>query len=179
MLGRIDQRVSHTERRVGPAGGFVGRVRELAALNAALTAGADGRAGVVVVHGEPGIGKTRTVAEFAAAAGRRGDVVLWGTCYQGGVTDPYGPWMQAIAGCLDGMAPERIASLLGGDAAVFAQIVPAIGRALPDLPAPAALPADQSRMRLYEAVVRFLDAVEGTSSLVLDDVQWADADTLE
>jgi DNA-binding CsgD family transcriptional regulator len=179
MLGCIDQRASPTTSRAAPADDFVGRVRELAALNAALMAEDGRRAPVIVVHGEPGIGKTRTVAEFAAASRRRGEVVLWGTCYQGGVTYPYGPWMQAITGHLEGMDPARMAALLGGDAPVLAQSVPAIAHALPDLLAPAVLPADESRIRLYEAVARFLDAVDGLSALVLDDLQWADADTLE
>ena len=158
---------------------FVGRARELAVLEAALGAGHAGRPPVVVVHGDAGIGKTRTVAEFASGARRRGHVVLWGTCYQGGVTYPYGPWVQAIGEHVDGLDPRRRTALLGPDAPVLAQFVPAIARALPDVPAPPSLPPDQSRMRLYEAVVRCVDAIEGACVLVLDDLQWADADTLE
>ena len=41
---------------------------------------------MVIVHGHEGIGKTRTVAEFARAAEAEAATVLWGTCYQGGVT---------------------------------------------------------------------------------------------
>jgi Cdc6-like AAA superfamily ATPase len=55
------------------SGNFVGRLGELRSLEAAwLAAGADGAAPVIVVYGESGIGKTRTVAEFARAVQARG-----------------------------------------------------------------------------------------------------------
>jgi DNA-binding CsgD family transcriptional regulator len=179
MLRRVDQPVRQMPSRVMPANDFVGRARELALLNAALTADREGRAPIVVVDGEPGIGKTRTVAEFAAGARAAGSVVLWGTCHQGGVTAPYDPWVQAIAEYADGVEPERVTRLAEGDVAVLAQFVPAIARMVPDVRVPPTLPPDQSRIRLYEAVVRFLDAIDEPAALVLDDLHWADADTLE
>jgi predicted ATPase len=78
-------------RRTIPAGQFVGRARELSALHRALDAARAGAAPVVIVHGEEGIGKTRTVAEFARAAEAEDATVLWGTCHQGAVTYAYGP----------------------------------------------------------------------------------------
>jgi DNA-binding NarL/FixJ family response regulator len=144
-------------------------------LRAALDTAGTAPAPVVVVHGEAGIGKTRTVAEFALTAEQHGAAVLWGTCYQGGVTYPYGPWAEALGGYLEGVAPDRVSAVLGVDAAALAQIVPAAAR----LAAPPALPPEQGRLRLYEAVVRCLDAIERTPVVVLDDLQWADADTLD
>ncbi len=162
-------------RRAIPAGEFVGRRDELAVLEGALDSARAGAPVMVVVHGEPGIGKTRTVAEFARAAEREGAAVLWGTCYQGGITYPYGPWAQALGAFLDGVPRDRVASVLGPDAAALAQMLPPSTR----LAAAPALPSDQGRLRLYEAVVRCLDAIERLPVLVLDDLQWADADSLD
>jgi DNA-binding NarL/FixJ family response regulator len=162
-------------RRAVPAGEFVGRTNELAVLEAALDSARAGAPPVVVVHGEAGIGKTRTVAEFARAAEREGAQVLWGTCYQGGITYPYGPWAEALGAFLDGVPGDRVERVLGPDAAALAQLLPAPGR----LAAAPALPAEQGRLRLYEAVVRCLEEIERLPVLVLDDVQWADADSLD
>ncbi len=144
-------------------------------LRGALAAAQAGRAPVVVIHGEPGIGKTRTVAEFARLAESEDAAVLWGTCYQGGITYPYGPWAEALGAFLDGVPADRVASVLGADAAALAQLLPAPER----LAAAPALPPDQGRLRLYEAVVRCLQSIERTPVLVLDDLQWADADSLD
>jgi hypothetical protein len=57
---------------------FVGREAELAALAVDLDAAAGGRGGVVLLGGEPGVGKTRLAEELAAQATARGAVVLWG-----------------------------------------------------------------------------------------------------
>src|SRR6201999_2806306 len=157
-----------TLRRATLAGEFVGRSRELGILRAALEAARAGAAPLVVVHGEPGIGKTRTVAEFARGAEREGAAVLWGTCFQGGISYPYGPWSQAIGRYLDGVAPDRLEAALGAYGAALASLAPA-----------AALPAGQERTPLYEAVVRCLEAIEDAPVLVLDDLQWAEPDTLE
>jgi DNA-binding CsgD family transcriptional regulator len=156
---------------------FVGRVRELGRLRAAVDAAQGGPASLVVVHGEAGIGKTRTVAEFARSERRRGTVVLWGTCYQGGVVPPYGPWVDALGTYARSLEAGALGELLGADAPVLADFVPAIRRALPDVPEAAALPPDQARLRLYEAVARFVEALEPV--LVFDDLQWADGDALE
>jgi DNA-binding CsgD family transcriptional regulator len=160
-------------RRTAPAGEFIGRTTELAILRGTLEAARAGHPPVVVVHGEPGIGKTRTVAEFARQAEEDDTAVLWGTCYQGGITYPYGPWAEALGGFLDGIPGDRVASVLGADAAALAQLLPPPGR----LAAAPALPPDQGRLRLYESVVRCLQASERTPARVFDDRPWADADT--
>jgi DNA-binding CsgD family transcriptional regulator len=61
---------------------FVGRQRELETLWAALEGALAGRGGMVMLVGEPGIGKTRTAQQFAAHAAQRGAPVFWGRCYE-------------------------------------------------------------------------------------------------
>ena len=59
---------------------FVGRLREMAQLKAALEDALSGRGQMVMLVGEPGIGKTRTAQELAALAEEQGTKVLWGWC---------------------------------------------------------------------------------------------------
>jgi eukaryotic-like serine/threonine-protein kinase len=75
---------------------FVGREAELAALTADLEAAAGGRGGVVLVAGEPGIGKTRLAEELATQATARGALVLWGRCWEGEGAPAFWPWIQVV-----------------------------------------------------------------------------------
>ena len=73
---------------------FVGRQREVAELRAALDDALAGRGRLVMLAGEPGIGKTRTAQELAVYAEQRGALVLWGWCYEGEGAPPYWPWVR-------------------------------------------------------------------------------------
>jgi predicted ATPase len=77
-------------------GVFVGRARALAELDAALEAAASGQGSLVLVTGDPGIGKTRLAHELTVRARSRGALVLWGTCWEGGGAPAYWPWVQVI-----------------------------------------------------------------------------------
>src|SRR6516162_8414974 len=161
---------------------FVGRAGELAALTADLDAAVGGRGGVVLVAGEPGIGKTRLVEELAARAIARGAVVLWGRCWEGAGAPAFWPWVQVIRGYLQGQA-EDLASLrhdLGAGAADIAQLVPAVHDRIPDLPAPPPLEPEAARFRLFDSLAGFLRTASARRPLllVLDDLHWADASSL-
>ena len=80
---------SKPTRDIGRA--FVGRQREMAELTAALDDTLSGHGRMVMLVGEPGIGKTRTAQELAALAEQRGAQVLWGRCYEGEGAPPYWP----------------------------------------------------------------------------------------
>jgi DNA-binding CsgD family transcriptional regulator len=166
---------SSTTSSTGP---FVGRAAELAVLMDALDRARSGSAEVVVVHGEPGIGKTRTVREFVRAARDGGATTLWGSCYEGGAARAYGPWVEAIGGHAEA-APEELRRAVGADAAVLAQLAPAVSLAVPDLKPAAVLPSDEGRLRLFEAVVRYLSCARSPVLVVLDDLQWADPAALD
>ena len=63
-------------------GTFVGRQREMDELTAALDDAISGQGRLVMLVGEPGVGKTRTAQELASYAETRGTQVLWGRCYE-------------------------------------------------------------------------------------------------
>ena len=70
----------------------VGRQREMAELRAAMDDARSGHGRLVMLVGEPGIGKTRTAQDLAALAEARGAQVLWGRCYEEQGAPPYWPW---------------------------------------------------------------------------------------
>ena len=77
---------------LGPEGRpFVGRQREMVELKEALDGAVLGQGHIAMLHGEPGIGKTRTAKELASHAQRNGAQVLWGWCYEEEGAPPYWP----------------------------------------------------------------------------------------
>ena len=77
-------------------GAFVGRQREMSELRVALEDAISGQGRLVMLAGEPGIGKTRTAQELVCYAEAQGAKVLWGWCYEGEGAPPYWPWLQPL-----------------------------------------------------------------------------------
>src|SRR5262249_14260850 len=159
---------------------FTGRPAELARLGQRLEEARAGRGGVVLLMGEPGIGKTRMLDEFAEQVRAQGTLVLWGRCYEGEAGRPYGPFAEAIGEYARTAAAEALAADLGPGAAPPGRLGP-VGRArVPDLPEPVTVEPYEERVRLLDAVTQFLLGVAARvpTVLVLDDLHWADAGTV-
>ncbi|HEU5101786.1 MAG TPA: AAA family ATPase, partial [Roseiflexaceae bacterium] len=170
-----------SQLEVGPAStAFVGREGELTMLRAKLAETVAGRGGIVMLIGEAGIGKTCLARAFADEAAAQGSVVLWGCCFEGDWQPPYGPWVEALNAYVRARPAQVVRQALGPTAAPLARLVSEIRAALPDLPVPSPLNPDAERVRLYDAIIRFLLAVsrEQPLLLVLDDLHWADPDSL-
>jgi DNA-binding SARP family transcriptional activator len=163
-----------------PAALWYGRDEELRKLLGIYDTAAAGGGGVVTVLGEPGIGKTRLLQELAASVRRRGGLVLSGRCLEGAWVPPYQAFVEAITGYAAQAGATRLRADLGPAAGPLAQLVPALRERLRDLPAAEPLQPDEERLRLLDAVARFLAglAAHGPVVLVLDDLHWADASTL-
>ena len=148
----------------GPGPGFVGRGREQAELVAILEQAAGGRGQLVLIGGEPGIGKTRLAEEIAAEAERRGFAVSWGRCWEGADAHPYWPWVQVLRD-LGPAGDGPRAAMEGAPGA-------------PGGPAPRVPDGDRlARLRLFDAVALALRTAAGGRPrlVVVDDLQWADA----
>ena len=164
----------------GRLGGFVGRLEELERLRNSLECALTGNGRLVMLSGEPGIGKTRIAVELAAHAESRGVRVLWGRCYEREGAPPYWPWVQAIRAYIDTCDPEVLRSALRGQTAA-AELVPQIAELLPDLePAVAPVDANEARFRLLDSLATFLKRASQTHPLmvVLDDLHAGDAGSL-
>lgn len=148
---------------------LVGRDAQLTALHRALDDAAAARGGVVIVSGEPGIGKTHLVAEFARRATAEGVRTVWGRCHEADPAPAFWPWTEVLR-AVQPSAPAGTSgpSLLGREARGRG-----LGAGLDLDPATAPL-------RVYEETTRHLLAVAGEQPLVvvLEDLHWADPSSL-
>ena len=190
-LETIDTRAIVEEAEPGPdegpsldslaAGVFVGRQQELDKLKAALEGVLSGRGHLALLAGEPGIGKTRTALELATYARLRRARVVSGHCYESEGAPPYWPWVQAIRSYVRERDPEHLRREMGTGAAEIAELVSDVGQRLPDLgPPPTIEDPKQARFRLFDSIATFLKGAAGSQPLVLilDDLHWADTDSL-
>jgi tetratricopeptide (TPR) repeat protein len=149
---------------------FVGRHAELEVLRTELDAALAGEGRLVVLLGEPGIGKTRTATAIAAEARARGTAVVWGRCHESDGAPVYWPWVQALSAYIAEYADDGSQAIEG--------VLPALrsGTGLAD----AREVFDQARFELVNRVVAGLGAAARTRPVlvVLDDLHWADAGSL-
>lgn len=159
---------------------FVGREVELARLKTQLAAAASGQGGIAILAGEPGIGKTRLVEQFAVDAQDSAAFVVWGHCYEGASAPPYGPWAEAIGALAVSLDTHRLRRALGSVGPALAQLTGELQASLPNVQQPAPLTPPDERLRLYDAVTRFVRAAAEDQPLVLvlDDLHWVDHDSL-
>jgi hypothetical protein len=158
---------------------MVGRDDELRIFNRALADAGGGRRRLVLVEGEPGIGKTRLTTEAALDAHAHGAIVLYGRCDEE-LTVPYQPWIEALSHLVE-HAPERLlrayVAISGGE---LSRLVPMLVRRLGEVPAPTSSDAETERYLLFGAVVGVLEHAAASAPLVvvLDDLHWADRSSL-
>jgi hypothetical protein len=160
-------------------GAYVGRGEEQAQLDAVWVAALGGAAQLVLLAGEPGIGKTRLSTNHAVTVHRGGGTVLYGAVDEG-VGIPYQPWIEALDHYV-AHAPQPALDRSVADAgADLVRLVPRLGRRVPDLPAPSRSDGETERYLLLEAVTRVLAAAAADNPVlvVLDDLHWADTPTL-
>ncbi len=155
---------------------FVGRESELERLAGHLAETAVGRGGLVMVVGDPGIGKTRTAEELSERACRQGMNVVWGHCYEGDWAPPYGPFVEVLEAIVGSSDPGELRADLGDAGAPLAQLVPGLRQVLPDLPEAVPLQPDEERFRLLDTMAQFLVARSRRAPQVcfLDDLHWVD-----
>jgi DNA-binding SARP family transcriptional activator len=160
-------------------GVFVGRERELAVLLSALDDALAARGRLVLVGGEPGIGKSRLAEELAARAKERGALVVWGRCWEGGGAPPYWPWVQVLRACAaDEQQPVEPASGSAG----IGELLSRLGRHPPGAgTVPALTDAEHARFGLFDSITLALEYASRRRPLVLvlDDLNWADTDSLQ
>jgi DNA-binding CsgD family transcriptional regulator len=148
----------------------IGRQPELGALRALLSAAAAGTGGLVTVTGEPGIGKTRLVREAAEHARAEGVTVVTGRAIPTSASEPYRPLTEAL---LQALRHRPLP-----DDVDLAPWLPALAAIVPGMHGEG--PRDDSATIRGEAVLRLFRRLAEPAALlvVLEDLHWADPDTL-
>lgn len=165
-----------------PSSPLIGRTSELALLERHLRG--EGPP-VLVLAGEPGIGKTRLLHETMRRATALGWQMLHGGCQRRGGQEPYAPLLETLAHAVQLITPTQRPAALRG-CAWLTRLLPELAEESPhtswDEPLSTwSLPPEQERRLIFESVARFLANVaraRGTL-LVLDDLQWAGSDALD
>lgn len=144
---------------------LVGRDAALAALRSAADTRAGGRGRLLLVTGEPGIGKTALLTAMSGEAAAGGALVLSAQCWDGDGAPAYWPWVQVL----------RAGMAAGGEPVDAAMLLPESASSSP----PGGDSAD-ARFRLFDALVTFLAglAEQRPVLVIIDDLQWADEGSL-
>jgi len=155
---------------------FVGRAGLLGDLVALLRAASDGRGGLALLSGEPGIGKSRAVERFASLARDEAAVAHPGRCPEAEGAPAFWPWVQLLRAHAAGCQPGRLRELLAGGAHDLAQIAPEIHPDLSGSGARSALEPGPARFRLFDSMVGFWRRASEREPivLILDDLHRAD-----
>jgi len=189
-----DPVVAHADHRRGPPvvldvspfsfaerSPFVGRESERGAIRAIIDRALNGNGSLVMLQGEPGVGKTRLAMKMAEYAGRVGFRSSVGHCYERDEPFPYLPFVEFIeSGLAHSASLDDYRQVIGDNAAELAQIAPRLRRIFPDIPEPLELPPAQRRRYLFQSIAEALSRAARIRPrlLVLDDLHWADESTL-
>ncbi|WP_432543150.1 ATP-binding protein [Kineococcus sp. SYSU DK002] len=192
-------RAGHGTRAEGSAGAsaaadgageaMVGRARELAHCLGAWRRAATGAPSSIALTGEAGVGKTRLAEELAHHVQADGGQVVWGRCTDGTGAPAYWPWRQVLTALANSREPSAVARATAGRGAAAALLLPGAG-SVPaaagtgrSAPAPdiAGMAPEAARTVLFEAVTAFLEqlAVQQPLTVIVEDLHWADPETLQ
>jgi predicted ATPase len=156
---------------------LVGRAEELGTLADALAELDRGRTVVLELVGEPGIGKTRLLAELAARAERRGHLVLSGSASELERELPFSVFVDALDDYLQAIEPHRLEALDEDVRAALGDVFPSLVRFAQ---AGGAI-VRHERYRSHRAVRELLERLTAIKPLVLvlDDLHWADSASVD
>jgi hypothetical protein len=157
----------------------LGREAPVAELEAAWAAAQAGERRVVVVAGDPGIGKTTVAAELALRAHAGGGTVLYGRWDEDGLA-PYQAMREALGSYAAACPRPLLRTDVAGHADELARLLPDVATRTGGVRLPLVDDPDAERLRLFGAVRDWLDAIAARRPvlMVLDDLQWADRSSL-
>jgi DNA-binding SARP family transcriptional activator len=159
-------------------GTFVGRAHERGRLIGRLGEVQSGNGRLVLLSGEPGIGKTRLSEQLSAYARSQHMRVVWARGWEGDGAPAFWPWVQVLRTLSEQLPPDTLTDAIGGHGADIARVVPDYARfvtVVDDAP-----DAETARFRFFEAVAGLLHNLAASQPLVivLDDLHWADQSSL-
>src|SRR5580704_1245714 len=159
-------------------GPLVGRDRESSLLYDWWASVGNGDSGLLLVEGDPGIGKTRLVGEFARAVETEGALVLWGRCDEEPVA-PFQPFAEALGRYFHAESADRISRMPNWQLVELSRLVLRLRQYATPFEAEPGDP-ESTRFRFFEAVTATLNELPGSGKLLLvvDDLHFADQPTL-
>jgi tetratricopeptide (TPR) repeat protein len=159
---------------------FVGRDAEAVDLSRLLDRMLTGQGGLVLIGGEPGVGKTRLAREVMAVARQRGCLCLTGHCYEMEGAPPYMPFVEITEESVR-LVPQAVRAAMGDMAAEIAAMAPSLRRVYRDIPPAPDVPPNQLRRLIFGAFLEYLQraAQKSPGVFLLDDLHWADEPTLQ
>ena len=159
---------------------LAGREAELREIKSSIELAASGHGRVVLIEGEPGIGKTRLLQEAQVYARLRRFTVVLGRCYEQETGIPYLPFIEMFQARFRAMDRAGLLDELGATASEFVKLIPEVRKALPDVAESTALEPVQERLRLFSSIADYFrgQSRRGPLVMVLEDLHWADAATL-
>src|SRR4051812_26077265 len=160
---------------------LIGRSAELALLTRTIDEAAQGSGRSVFIVGEGGIGKTRLAAAAAARATKRGWNVVVGRAYPVETGVPYALFSDALLPLVQKMDPSALSVLTRGASADFSYLFPNLGRVTDRERASGGADPSEIKARLLWNFTQFLGRLSAKQPLflVLENLQWADASSLE
>jgi tetratricopeptide (TPR) repeat protein len=160
---------------------FVGREPELKQLQSAFDGAISGQGALMMVMGEPGIGKTALCEQLSTYVTLRGGRTLVGHCYEkGSLSLPYLAFVEALRSYVLSRDAKDLKEELGSGAADIARIISEIRERLKIKPRPQKDP-EEERYRLLQGVSEFLSNAANVQPMmvVLEDLHDADKGTLD
>jgi ATP/maltotriose-dependent transcriptional regulator MalT len=156
---------------------LVGRAEACGVIDDLLVGLERGRPAALALAGEPGVGKTRLLAELAARADARGHLVLAGSASELERDLPFWVFVDALDEYVQGLSPRRLEALDDHVRSELAHVFPSLAR----FEAPGRGVLQHERYRTHRAVRELLERLTSTTPLVLvlDDLHWADPGSLE
>lgn len=155
---------------------FIGRSQELSIALDAWQGASSGQRQVLLLAGEPGIGKTRLAMEAARSAADNGAAVYWGRTWESGGAPALWPWIQLLRGCVELPAVPDVRARLGPAAGIVEDIL-----AGAHSEGDAVRAQVESRFAVFDAITRFLYevALDQPLLLILEDLHAADPTSLQ
>jgi len=156
---------------------LVGREKELALLKEQLS----GQFNLILVSGEAGVGKTSLLEKYAENLSSQGSHVLWGRCHEFEHLLPYQPITEALRPNLLMATEEQFSRLPEWVGVEIKRLIPDLMTSQPGIETRPSTSTDQNQMRLFAAIAHYLSELSGSKRLLLvvEDLQWASASTLE
>lgn len=169
-----DRRAHLTPSGTGRRQVLVEREDELEQLLRVWDLAQIGRGQMVLIAGEPGVGKSYLVEQFASQL--EGALTLMGQCGEMEGSAPYQPFIEIVHDFIARQTPREAAEYLGEDAAVLATIVPQIKETIPNLSTLPPLEPEQERSRLMRSFTDFVKraALVQPWLMIIDNLQWID-----